>query len=262
VIKVGRSLDNAPFITPEYFRRQRELHLAEKRGFSKSNIKAYMNLQQIQETPIKRKEWQNLLVIANKFKQDMLPTKKTNENIIILNRKLEEAVKITKLLTATNSMFKAKKGATLFRSPDVKLVTEILTPCQNHPQFVTKIARLSNLFDVPLRPLRKLVNEPENKRSIKLVEQWLSEQRDDEPIMIKIWESIITLRNAEPIHPNISSEKEGLISDALSFFNSTYPISDYSTLWDKILGKFVNSLESWETILQSLKTPTRIKLKL
>jgi hypothetical protein len=80
VIKIGRCLDNAPFITPEYFRRQRELHLAEKRGFTLSNIKAYFNLKKILPTPTKREEWQNLLVIAKNFREKTAP-KKSEEKI-------------------------------------------------------------------------------------------------------------------------------------------------------------------------------------
>lgn len=250
--KVGDYLPTKKYIIPLWFRRQREFYLAEKRGFSISNIKAYMKLKQIQENPTKRKEWQNLLVIAKDFQQAKLPIKKSAKTLIIPITKLEEAVKIMKLLTTTNFLFKAKKRASLFREDNLKLITELFTPCKNEPQFITKIARLTNLFDVPLRPLRKLVKNPEEKGSIKLVEQWLRDQRRYDPNMVKTWENIVTLRNAEPIHANISSDKASWILDALTFFDSSYPIDNYSTLWDKILDKFIISLESWQKILQGL----------
>jgi len=37
-----------------------------------------------------------------------------------------------------------------------------------------------------------------------------------------------------------------------NFFETQYPVSDYSNLWDKILEKFITSLESWQKILQDL----------
>jgi DNA-binding transcriptional MerR regulator len=78
--KVGEHLPMREYTFPLWFRRQREFYLAEKRGFSISNIKAYMKLKTIQETPTKRNEWQNLLVIAKDFQQKMLP-KKSQENV-------------------------------------------------------------------------------------------------------------------------------------------------------------------------------------
>ena len=80
---VGNNLPETRYIIPLWFRRQREFYLAEKKGFSISNIKAYMKLDQIQETPTKRKEWQNLLVIATDFHKAMFPEKKFPETLII-----------------------------------------------------------------------------------------------------------------------------------------------------------------------------------
>lgn len=90
----------------------------------------------------------------------------------IPKRKFEQSAKIMKLLYATNFLFKAKKKAILFKEDNLKLISELFTPCQNEPQFNTKIACLSNLFEVPLKPLRKLVDEPENMKAIKLLEQF------------------------------------------------------------------------------------------
>lgn len=254
VIKAGRRLDRQLFITPEYFRRQRELHLAEKRGFTKSNIKAYLNLkQQIHPIPAIRQEWQNLLVIAQDFKENILPHKKSKKTVNVSLERFNETVKIMNLINSTNFLFKAKEGATLFRENNLKLISELFTPCRNEPQFITKIACLSNLFEVPLHPLKELINEPFTKGSIKIVEKWLNNQNRSDSNMIKTWKSIVILRNAEPIHGVTSKEKAALILDALSFFDSTYPIEDYSMLWDKIIDKFIVSLESWQNILQDLE---------
>ena len=71
--------------------------------------------------------------------------------------------------------------------------------------------------------------------------------------MIETWENIVTLRNAEPIHANISSEKASWVLNALNFFETRYPVRDYSKLWNNILNKFITSLESWQKILQEFK---------
>lgn len=90
VIKVGECWDSSLHITPEYFRRQRELHLAEKRGFTKSNIKAYINLKhQIHPIPSIRQEWQNLLVIAKDFQQKRSKSKSQNGYMKSMEKKEE-----------------------------------------------------------------------------------------------------------------------------------------------------------------------------
>ena len=89
-------------------------------------------------------------------------------------------------------------------------------------------------------------------KSIKLVEQWLNDEGTKEANMIETWENIVTLRNAEPIHANISSEKASGVLSALKFFKAQYPIIDYSKLWENILDKFIISLESWQKLLQDL----------
>jgi len=78
--KVGDHLHTDTYTFPVWFRRQREFYLAEKKGFAISNIKAYMKLKTIQDTPTKREEWQNLLLIAKDFQQKMVP-KEFQENV-------------------------------------------------------------------------------------------------------------------------------------------------------------------------------------
>ena len=80
---VGRHLSKKIYIFPRWFRRQREFHLAEKRGFSISNIQAYLKSSKIHEFPTTRNEWQNLLAIATDFQKATFPNKKFPETLII-----------------------------------------------------------------------------------------------------------------------------------------------------------------------------------
>jgi hypothetical protein len=247
VFEVGKRLDRPIHINPSWFREQREHYLIEKKGFSPYIVQAYFKFFHPPKILRRHKDWQNILAVTRKFEQETINTRTR-----IPKGKVQQSAKIMNLLYATNFLFKAKKEATLFREDILKLISELFTPCQNEPQFITKIACLYNLFDVPLKPLKNLVDEPENKGSIKLVKEWLINQGKCDQKMIETWENIVTLRNAEPIHANISSEKANLVLNALKFFETRYPVNDYSKLWDNILEKFISSLESWQNILQEL----------
>lgn len=239
-------------IVSSWFREQRKYYLIKKKGFSVFDLQAYFAMTTTPEKPHAPKHWKNLLTTAYSFEQEKKSKKKGAKTFRISSARVEGAAKVMKLLYSTNFLFKAKKGAILFREDNLKLISELFTPCQNEPQFITKIACLANLFEVPVKPLKKLVNNPENKRSIKLVEQWLVNQSRYEPAMIKTWENIITLRNVEPIHSIRSGEKAGWVLNALNFFDTQFPVNNYSKLWDNILERFIKSLESWQKILQEL----------
>lgn len=165
------------------------------------------------------------------------------------NREL--ATRITTLLGNTNLIFDGKRdGAKLFREDNRRLISELYNPCQNEPEFVTKIACLTNLFEVPLEPLRNLVTDPEERRSIKLVEKWLQDdniQYNEE--MIDTWTHLMVIRNAEPLHARTNA---GNYLESLNFFGINYPITNYGEAWTKILEKISISLELWQEILQNL----------
>jgi hypothetical protein len=239
-------------ILSSWFREQRKYYLIKKKGFSVYDLQAYFAMTTTPEKPHAPKHCQNLLTSAYAFEQEKMSKKKGGKTLRISSARVEEAAKVMKLLYSTNFLFKAKKGAILFREDNLRLISELFTPCQNEPQFITKIACLSNLFEVPIKPLKKLVEDSENKRPIKLVEKWLINQRKYEPNIVKTWENIITLRNAEPIHSIRSSEKASWVLNALNFFDTQFPVNDYSKLWDNILEMFTKSLESWQRILQEL----------
>ena len=232
-------------IVSSWFREQRKYYLMKKKGFSVYDIQGYFSMTTTPDKSQATKHWQNLLTTAQNFEQDA-------ETLRISKGRFEQAGNVMKLLYANNFLFKAKKEAILFREDNLKLISELFTPCKNEPQFITKIACLYNLFDVPLKPLKKLVDEPENMAAIKLVKTWLKNQDKYDQNMIETWENIVTLRNAEPIHANISSKKASWVLNALKFFKTQYPVSDYSKLWENILQKFITSLESWQKILQNL----------
>jgi hypothetical protein len=60
---------------------------------------------------------------------------------------------------------------------------------------------------------------------------------------------IVVIRNWEPVHA-FKDPKDYL--EALNFFGTSYPVKDYSKLWDAMLEKFAVSLEAWQRILETL----------
>jgi hypothetical protein len=109
------------------------------------------------------------------------------------------------------------------------------------------------LFEVSLDPLRALVQEPGDRRSIKLVEKWLQDSGISyDPDALRTWENIVVLRNFSPLHSNTRAAE---LTSALTFFGGSLPIN-HSRLWDGVLDKFVLSLGEWQNILVQLPSST------
>jgi len=163
-------------------------------------------------------------------------------------RKQERATRIVNLIGTANIFMKTKRKAVLFREDIPKIIDELHTSCRDENHFVTKICTLQQLFEVSLDPLRKLVQEPNGLRSIRLVEKWLEENKISyDSSMIRTWLHINSLRNMFPVHPEPPKE----LFEILTFFDTTFP-PNHALLWDKILQKFAQSLEEWNRILESI----------
>ncbi len=164
-------------------------------------------------------------------------------------KRVDRASRIAKALQVSNLLFEAKRNAKLVREDNIMLIGELYTECDDETHFTTKIARLANLFEVPLAPLRGLVHEPNDRGSIRLVEKWLQDERiSHDADMIETWKNILVIRNAEPLHANTKAVE---FLRALKFFGIHFPI-DYSKPWDAILERFVMSMEAWQRILENL----------
>lgn len=191
-----------------------------------------------------------LLRPISHLEQELLPTYLQVRDYHDLNVRFSRAQEISKLVRQCNSLGQGKLHAQYFKE-NMRIVIEMLNPCKNEEaQFITKIASLSALFTVELDPLRELVHDPEDRRSIRLVEKWLQDSEIKyDPTMIDTWKNINSLRNMEPIHETDPVELKRI----LDFFGilMVYPL-DYSGLWDKILEKFQLSLKQWRQILNAL----------
>jgi len=180
---------------------------------------------------------------------ERLPVYLTSRSFHDLSSRFKRAQEISVRVGHCNTLGSAKVGAEFFKE-SMNIVLEMFNPCRNKEQFTSKIASLSALFTIELDPLRALVASPEGKRSIRLIETWLSENRTPyKSDMIETWLNIVRLRNMEPIHETDPTELKRI----LDFYGLplTFPLG-YSELWDEVLDKFLWSVEEFRTLLNSL----------
>ena len=159
------------------------------------------------------------------------------------------AAEITTLIGNTNAAFQGKRQATLFRENDQRVIVDFHSPCENEADFVSKIARVVALLEVDLAPLRNLVDDPQDLRSVRLVERWLQQEGIAfDPDMIQTWINIVDLRNMRPLHSTLNAKR---LQEIANFFGSTLP-PDYEELWGGILSRFLKNLVEWNRILRGL----------
>lgn len=167
-----------------------------------------------------------------------------------LDKRFDRTLNICTLVRNINEGGQAKLGVPFFKE-NMRIVLEMLSPCEREEDFVSKIASLSALFNVELKPWRELTNdERDGIGSIRLLESWLNKSNiiyDSE--MIQTLDYIVDLRNMEPIH--YTDPKK--LKKILDYFGIplTYP-REYSNLWDALLEFFHGSLFELRDIINQL----------
>lgn len=217
-----------------------------------------LGVHQYQVSPIAQAEQEDFqsrwVKLPQQFIQSILTGTEAVQDLGDKTLRDERATEIVKLLVDTNIVFLAKKNAKFLREDHPNAVSQLHTPCCDYNDFIVKIASLATLFEVDLRPLRRLVASPGRKGSIKLIEDFLNQQQITyDSDMIQTWKNIKTLRNMPPLHAGRRNSREARrYLRALRFFRTTFPI-DYSKLWDHILDRFLDSLRKWQQVLQQIQ---------
>jgi hypothetical protein len=136
--------------------------------------------------------------------------------------------------------------ARVFRQDVPSFFAKLPTRCEGADDFSARIQSLGSIFEVDVKPLRKIVSDIDPRwASIKIVQRWLEEKKTpDHERVIKVWENIRLLRNAPPTHPRVNPKQ----LDALTFFGEHLPVN-FTTLWDSILDRFAESLERFQEII-------------
>ncbi len=167
------------------------------------------------------------------------------------NERMIRANDIVVSIVNTNRLFKEKLNAVLFVENQPRAYSDLHTPCTSEAIFTTKIQGLGTLFEVEKAPLQLLVSAPDDLGPISLVKRWLEEKGISyDPSMIETWKYIRILRNDYPAH----SHTRGVI-EAVQFFGESFPVQDYSKLWNAILDRFLQSVSTFQRILSQFQLP-------
>jgi hypothetical protein len=190
-----------------------------------------------------------LLRPLNQLGQDTVPVYLQTRSFYDLSKRFERAQEISVRVRNINYLGQAKLGAEFFHE-NMQIVLQMLNPCNNEDQFTTKIANLAALFTVDLTPLKALVTDPGDRRSIRLIEAWMTQGGIPyNHAMIETWVNISSLRNMEPIHQTNPVE----LKRTLDFFGMPmkYPLN-YTVLWEEILNRFLWSIDEFRNILNAI----------
>lgn len=162
----------------------------------------------------------------------------------------EKAIRICKVIRYTNILSEAIFGDP-FLKENMRAILELFEPCETENEFIIKILGLASLFEVSMDKLKKVIPNSKDMKNITLVEYWLNNNEIVyEPRMIQTWKYLVSLRNMEPVHPQIDAVK---LKEIIEFFGlELQRPQDYHVLWDRILDGYRISLEQWLELLNKL----------
>lgn len=190
------------------------------------------------------------------FKEDFLKLSKKEGPLYGFEhtRRKLRAERIVLGIQLINETFKKSVGfndALVFNQTVPNFFAKLPTRCEGQDDYSERIQSLASIFEVNLKPLRKIVSNIDPQwASIKIIERWLEEKKaPDHERIIKVWENIRVLRNVPPVHQRVNHKRAG----ALTFFGERLPIN-FTTLWDSILDKFAESLERFQEMINLLET--------
>ncbi len=150
-------------------------------------------------------------------------------------------IEIFKLRDNLNLIFKKKFGFEIFKLHQEGVLAEIVTPCRDETDFVSKMLVLGNLIDwMDVSSLRSALNANfKGAQSITLLEELLKLNFGDfDSAIIKNLRLIMKLRNTKfPIH------KEG--EEIIGIFKklgSDYPPKDWDFVWKGVMKLYEDSI--------------------
>ena len=217
-------------------------------GLSKLVYDVHDNIANL--TRLSEKYFKKLLRSISQLGREEFPLYLQVKDYKDLTIRYNRSAEISILVRNINMLGQAKLETPFFKE-NMRIVLEMLSPCETEPQFITKIASLSALFEVDLEPLKNMIQKPNWRRNDRIIKRWLIQKKiniDEE--MLITWSNIKLLRNMEPIHSETDPSK---LMEILNYFGEplSFPIN-YSSLWDKILNKFRMSLKQFRDILNNL----------
>ena len=138
----------------------------------------------------------------------------------------------------------------VFREDVPQFYSKISTKCIDSNDFSVRVQAIASIFEVDIKPIRKLFPQEDytNLKSIRLIERWLELKKIVNHPFITTWKNIIKLRNNPPTHASIRTD----MLPILAHFDVNVPLN-YSIFWDSITIRFLESLDNFLGILNSLR---------
>lgn len=174
-----------------------------------------------------------------------------SERLLRLEREIEILVdKIVQVRRNLDLLFERKFGTRLFKQNEMA-VNDIRKPCSNEEEFNNRIMSLALLIsEIETEKVLSLIKSNKiEPGSINLIETLLHEIAPDFDIsIIKNLRMIMTLRSKKyPIHKD-----DPILLDALGYFGFTSIPLDWQDLWETVLQRYLNSLESLVSTIVSI----------
>jgi len=169
--------------------------------------------------------------------------KREKMRVIIKQVKQEKIIatgsKIIRAMRDANLLFMkitASKDAWLFRM-DENIITDLVGPCRTEQQFAYKLGALRASLEVDSSHLKKLVRKQMEGKTIKLLEQWISESGWKELDMAILDDIRGICGITPPFHP--STER---IVHFCEKYEEPYP-PNYARFWASISKRLLKTLK-------------------
>lgn len=197
--------------------------------------------------PVVQEELRNFKRPAQRRPVRITPT----EKLFRLEREIGLLVdKIVQARRNLDLLFERKFGTNLFKQNELA-INDIRKPCSNEEEFNNRIMSLTLLIsEINTEKITALIKSKRPEPgSINLIEAFLSEVVPGFDLSItKNLRMIMTLRSKKyPIHKD-----DPALLDALSYFGFTSLPPDWQELWQTVLQRYLNSLQSLISIIVSL----------
>lgn len=158
--------------------------------------------------------------------------------------------KIAIAMRDANMLFKEiadAQDARLFGT-DENIVAELMRPCRTEHDFAYKLGAVRASLEVDSRPLKKLVRNRMEGKTIKLLERWVSESGWKELDMRVLKDVCEICSVTPPFHP--ASDRMVHICDK---YREQYP-PNYARLWVSMSKKLLKTLEGLLDFLNHQRT--------
>lgn len=148
-----------------------------------------------------------------------------------------------------NARFNSLHNMKLFSLTQERDLLNLFKDANTEEEFTQRILSLANVVQSlnieGLKTLNK--NFDKSDKSINLLEKYLKEKYNGYEDIIKIFRSIVDIRNGFPIHTD--SDDKGRLLSSYKYLELDYPIKNFNKSWMILLSKYNDTLNKLDNIL-------------